>query len=180
MPYKLGGLKVVDVALKCKALLAKSVVFITDSQYKAKWVLLTRYFIGRALGKLHESWGFLRSNIKPHACEAPSYYQSVASAAKNIKDVIITFLAKSLAMKVIYAELLESGSGPRLSGRKSLVGLFLGQKFTFIRTRVFLQTRNTVFLECCTTCLRQVSISAPGLFSISVWTVLSVRVSWRL
>ena len=59
LPYELSGVKVVNVALKCKALLAKSVVFITDSQYKAKWVHLARYFIGRALGKLHEPWGFL-------------------------------------------------------------------------------------------------------------------------
>ena len=106
LPYELGGLKVVNIALKCKALLAKSVVFVTDSQYEAKWVHLSPYFIGRALGKLHESWGFLRSNIKPHAWEAPSYYQSVASAAKDIKDVSITFVGKSLAVKVIYAELL--------------------------------------------------------------------------
>ena len=42
-----------NVALRCKALLAKSVVFITDSQYKAKWVHLAWYFIGHALGKLH-------------------------------------------------------------------------------------------------------------------------------
>ena len=74
-------LPVVNVALKCKALLAKSVVFITDSQHQAKWVHLALYFIGRALGKLHESWGFLRSDIKLHAWEAISYYQSVASAA---------------------------------------------------------------------------------------------------
>ena len=32
LPYKLGGLQVVNVALKSKALLAKSVVFITDEQ----------------------------------------------------------------------------------------------------------------------------------------------------
>ena len=106
LPYERGGLKVVNVALKCKALLAKSGVFITDSQYKAKWIHLARSFIGHALGKLHESWGFLRSNIKPHAWEAPSYYQSVPSAAKNIKDVFMTFMGKSLAVKVIYAEVL--------------------------------------------------------------------------
>ena len=106
MPYEIGGLKMVNVALKCKALLAKSVVFITDSQYKAQWVHLARYFIGRALGKLHESWGFLKSNIKQHTWEAPLYYQSVASAAKDIKDVFITFVGKSSAVKVIYAELL--------------------------------------------------------------------------
>ena len=106
LPYELGGLKVVNVALKCKALIARSVVVITDSQYKAKWVHLARYFIGRALGKLHESWGFLRSNIKPHAWEAPLYYQSVASAAKDIKDVLVAFMGKSLAVKEIYAELL--------------------------------------------------------------------------
>ena len=34
LPYELGGLKVVNVTLKCKALLARSVVFITDDQYK--------------------------------------------------------------------------------------------------------------------------------------------------
>ena len=33
---RICGLKVVNVVLRCKALLAKSVVFITDSQYKAK------------------------------------------------------------------------------------------------------------------------------------------------
>ena len=47
LPYELGGLNVVNVALKCKALLAKSVVFIIDDQYRAKWVYLARYFIGR-------------------------------------------------------------------------------------------------------------------------------------
>ena len=106
LPYELGDIKMVNVALKCKALLAKSVVFITDSQYKAKWIHMARYFVGRALGKVHVSWGFLRSNIKPHAWEAPSYYQSVASAAKDIKDVFIKFVGKSLEVKVIYTELL--------------------------------------------------------------------------
>ena len=87
MPYEFGGLKVVNVALKCKALLAKSVMFITDSQYNAKWVNLAWYFIDRTLGKVHELCGF--------CWEAPSYYQSVASAAKDIKDVFITFVGKS-------------------------------------------------------------------------------------
>ena len=105
LTYELGGLKVVNVALRCKALLAKSFVFITDSQYEAKWIYLARFFGGRSLGKLHESWTFLRSNTKLHAWEAPLYYQSVASAAKGIKDVFIMFVAKSLTVKVIYAEL---------------------------------------------------------------------------
>ena len=106
LPYELGGLNVVNVALKCKALLAKSVVFITDDQYKAKWVYLARFFIGRDLGRLHDSWGFLKSHTKPHAWFAPSYYQSVVSAAKDIKDVFIMFVGKTLAVRVIYAELL--------------------------------------------------------------------------
>ena len=184
LPYELAGLKVVNIALKCKALPAKSVVFITDSQYKAKWVHLARYFIGRALGKLHESWGFLRSNIKPHAWEAPSYYQSAASAAKDIKDVFVAFVGKSLAVKVIYAELLIVSRvkvRSKTLWQEKLGTTILWSKITFICTRVFLRTRNTTpFLECCTTCLRQVSISAPGLVSISVWTALSVRVGWRL
>ena len=102
LPYELGGLKVVNVALKCKALLAKSAVFITDSQS----VYLARYFIERDLGRLHEPWGFLKCHTKPHALFAPSYYQSVVSAVKDIKDVFATFVGKSLVVKVIYAELL--------------------------------------------------------------------------
>ena len=58
------------------------------------------------LGKLHASSGFLKSHTKSHALSAPSYYQSVVSAARDIKDVVITFVGKSLAVKVIYVELL--------------------------------------------------------------------------
>ena len=67
LSYELGGLKVVNVALKCKALLAKSVVFITDSQYKAKCVHMARYFIGRALGNFTSRGVFsgLTSNRMP-------------------------------------------------------------------------------------------------------------------
>ena len=106
LPYELGGLKVVNVALKCRALLAKSAVFITDSQYKAKWVYLARYFVGRDLGRLHDLWGFLKSHTKPHAWSAPSYYLTVVSAVKDIKDVFVAFVGKSLAVKVIYAKVL--------------------------------------------------------------------------
>ena len=106
LPYELGGLNVVSVALKCKALLARSAVFITDTQYKAKWVHLARYFVGRDLGRIHELWGFLKSHTKPHAWSAPSYYLTVVSAVKDIKDVFVTFVGKSLAVKVIYAELV--------------------------------------------------------------------------
>ena len=74
LPYELGGLNVVNVVLKCKALLAKSAVFITDDQYKAKSVYLAWFFIGRDLGRLHDSWGFLKSHTKPQAWSAPSYY----------------------------------------------------------------------------------------------------------
>ena len=96
----------VSVALKCKALLAKSAVFITDTQYKAKWVHLARYFVGRDLGGIYELWGFLRSHTKPHALSAPSYYLTVVSAVKDIKDVFVTFVGKSLVVKVIYAEIV--------------------------------------------------------------------------
>ena len=83
------------------------------------------------------SWGFLRSNIKPHAWEASSYYQSVASAAKDIKDVFNMFVGKSLVLKVIYAELLIVS---RVKVRSKILWQkkLLGQKFTFIRTRVFI------------------------------------------
>ena len=95
-----------NVALKCKALLAKGAVFITDGQYQAKWVHLARYLIGRDLGRLHDQWGLLKSHTKPHTWSAPSSYQTVASALKDIKDVFVTFVGKSLVVKVIYAKLL--------------------------------------------------------------------------
>ena len=106
LPYELGGLNVVNVALKCKALLAKSAVFITDGQYRAKWVYLAGYFIGRDLGRLHDLWGFLKSHTKSHAWSAPSYYLTVVSAVKDSKDVFVMFVGKSLVVRVIYAELV--------------------------------------------------------------------------
>ena len=109
LPYELGGLNVVSVALKCKALLAKCAVFITDTQYKAKWVHLARYFVGRELGGIHETWGFLKSHTRPHALLAPSYYLSVVSAVKDIEDVFVAFVGKALAVKVIYAGLVTVG-----------------------------------------------------------------------
>ena len=167
-----------NVALKCKALLVKSVVFITDSQYKAKSVHLARYFVGCDMGKLHELWGFRRSNIKPHAWEAPSYYQSVASAAKDTKDVFIMFLRMSLAVKVIYTELLiESRVKVRSKALwEEKLGRIIPWSKIYVHSCKGFSTNqeNDVFLECCTMCLRQVSISAPGLVSISV------RTSWRV
>ena len=106
LPYELGGLNVVSAALKCKALLAKSAVFITDAQYKAKWVHLARYFVGRDLGRIHELWGFLKSHTEPHAWSAPLYYLTVVSVVKDIKDVFLTFVGKAFKVKVIYAELV--------------------------------------------------------------------------
>ena len=54
-PYELGILKAVNVALKCNALLPKSVVCITDAddQYKAQWVSLACYLIGCATHCTH-------------------------------------------------------------------------------------------------------------------------------
>ena len=46
------------------------------------------------------------SHTGPHAWSAPSYYLTVVSAVKDIKDVFVTFVGKSLAVKVINAELL--------------------------------------------------------------------------
>ena len=184
LPHELGGLNVVNVARKCKALLARGVVFITDSQYKAKWVYLARYFIGRDLGRLHEQWSFLKSHTKPHAWSAPSFYQSVASAFKDIKEVFIAFVGKSLAVKMIYAELLIV-SGVRARSRAFLqdkLGRTISWSKLYLHSyRGFLRIKNTMsFLRCFTMCLRRVSISVPGIVFILVWIALSAQVSWRL
>ena len=159
-------------------------MFITDGQYKAKWVHLARYFVGHALGKLQESWGFLKSNTRPHAWDAPSYYQSVVSAAKDIKDVFVMFVGRSSAVKVIYAELLFVSRvkvGSKTLWQEKLGRTIPWPKIYLHSYRVFLQIRNTMsFLECCTTCSKQVNISAPGPVSTLVWTVLTARVGWRL
>ena len=155
-------------------------LIVSAKQNRSTWLGTS---LCRALGKLHESWGFLRSNIKPHAWDAPSYNQSVASTAKDIKDVFIAFMGKSLAVKVIYAELLIVSREVR---SKILWQEKLGR--TVLWSKIYLHSykgfstnqEHDVFLECCTKCLRQVNISAPGLVSISVWTALSVRVGWRL
>ena len=108
------------------------------------------------------------------------YYQSVASAAKDIKDVFIAFMGKSLVVKVIYAELLIVSRvkvRPKILWQEKLGRTIPWSKiYLHSYTDFFTNQEHDVFLECCTMCLRQVSISAPGLISISVWTALSVRV----
>ena len=174
----------VNVALKCKALLAKSTVFITDIQYKAKWVYLARYFIGRDLGRIHEQWGFLKSHTKPHAWSAPSYYLTVVSAVKDIKDVFVTFVGKSLAVKVIYAELVVV-SRVRIRS-KALWQDKLGRPIPWSKVYVHsysgfsMNQEHNVFLEWCTMCLRQESISVPGIVFRFVWIAPSALVSCRL
>ena len=82
------------------------------------------------------------------------------------------FLGKSLALKVIYAELLIVS---RLKVRsktfwKEKLGRTIPWSKIYLHSYSGFSTNQEhgVFLECCTTCLRQVSISAPGLVSISV------------
>ena len=173
----------VSVALKCKALLAKSAVFIADTQYKAKWVYLARYFIGCDLGRIHELWGFLKSHTKPHAWSAPSYYLSVVSAVNDIKDVFVTFVGKSLVVKVIYAELVIV-SRVRIRSKalwQGKLGRIIPWSKIYVHSyRGFPQTKNTMsFLGWCTMCLRGDSISVPGIVFTLVWTAPSAPVSWR-
>ena len=96
----------------------------------------------------------------------------------------IMFAGKSLAMKVIYAELLIV-SGIRVRSRtlwQDKLGRTISLPKIYLHSYRGFSTNqgHNVFLRCFTTCLRRVSISVPGIISILVWTALSARVSWRL
>ena len=181
LPYELGGLNVVSVALKCKALLAKSTVFITDTQYKAKWVHLARYLVGRDLGRIHEPWGFLNSHTKPCAWSAPLYYLTVVSAVKDIKDVFVTFVGKSLAVKVTYAELVVVSRIRSKALWQNRLGRTIPWSKIYVHSyRGFSpkqEQEHDVFLEWCTVCLRRENISVPGIVFTLVWIAPSAPVS---
>ena len=169
LPYELGGLKVEHVAFNARPCLLRVLclsLIVSTKQNGSTW-------LGTSLVGLWENFMsrgvLLGVTSKPHAWEAPLYYQSVASSAKDIKDVFVAFVGKSLAVKVIYAELLIVS---RVKVRsKTLWQEKLGRTIPW--SKIYLHSykgismnqEHDAFLECCTTCLRQVSISAPGLVS---------------
>ena len=94
-----------------------------------------------------------RPNLDQHGCRTlhmfcPSLLAILPEHnTKDVKDVLITFVGKSLVVKVIYAELLIVSRvkvRSKTLWQEKLGKTFLGQKFTFIRARVFLRTMNTM------------------------------------
>lgn len=102
-----GGLGVVDIGAKVKALQLKYVGCIYDQSYAAPWVYFARYFIGLQLVKYSPASTFLRSNMVPHALTPSAFYSRLLSYVHEYKDHFLKITLADRSTRSIYGTVLE-------------------------------------------------------------------------
>eukprot|EP00112_Aurelia_sp_Birch-Aquarium-sp1_P012597 Seg265.3 transcript_id=Seg265.3/GoldUCD/mRNA.D3Y31 product="Transposon TX1 putative 149 kDa protein" protein_id=Seg265.3/GoldUCD/D3Y31 len=105
-PIERGGLGVVDIRTKIKALHLKYVGCLCDQSYVAPWVYFARYFIGVQLVKYAPGSSFLRSNNNPHALTPSEFYRRLLSHVNEYKDYFLKITHPDRTTKAIYSTLL--------------------------------------------------------------------------
>ena len=106
-PIERGGLGVVDICTKIKALHLKYVGCLCDQGYAAPWVCFARYFIGVQLAKYAPGSSFLRSNNTPHALTPSDFYTRLLSHVNEYKDHFLKITHPDRTTKAIYGTILE-------------------------------------------------------------------------
>lgn len=113
-PLEKGGLAILDLNSKSKALHLKFLKYIVDPTYEAPWVFFARYFIGQSLAKYDTNLRFLRSNNVPHSAIRPTYYDNLLSYINGLKDNFSKISSINATVKVIYDLIVsQSYSRPR-------------------------------------------------------------------
>ncbi len=107
-PITNGGLGLTDIRTKIHALHLNNLSRIVDPNYRASWVYLARYFIGRSLAKYSEQVSFLRSNLVPHSITRPPYYDCFLSLIDKHKLMFKTLMSQSTSVRKIYSALQEA------------------------------------------------------------------------
>ena len=106
-PFTKGGLALVDLITKCKALKIAATVSIaanpdTDDHY------LLKYFIGSQLARLGTEWSHLRDNSTPSALTPTKFYDCVLRAITDLNAQVNTQAAFTYSFKECYEAFLKS------------------------------------------------------------------------
>ena len=88
LPCTQGGLSVVCVKEKAKALKLRWIPLLGDITYTAKWSYFGRYWIGLRLGKFFPDWAFLRDNSRPQyfGDDRPRIYKTCLTVTDRVRS----------------------------------------------------------------------------------------------
>ena len=90
LPCTQGGLSVVCVKEKAKALKLRWIPLLGDITYTAKWSYFGRYWIVLRLGRFFPDWAFLRDNSRPKyfGDDRPRIYKTCLTAADRVRSEV--------------------------------------------------------------------------------------------
>ena len=113
-PIQHGGLGIVDINAKVKALQLRFISHICNESYSSPWVYFARYYIGRQLCKYLPRTSFLRSNNCPHSLMPSPFYSTLLSLTNDLKVFFTMFTAPNCTTKSIYNQIISLSSQPPL------------------------------------------------------------------
>lgn len=125
LPVSTGGLGVVNLDVKCKALRLSSVVDTVNRSEDSSF-FLSKYFIGAYLAPLRADWAQLRNNATPSALTLTQFYSTCVGDLRKVDSLARS--SDALSTKNIYLQLLKVGSSPPVLPYRWAV--FLGADFS--------------------------------------------------
>ena len=122
LPVERGGLAVIHVLEKSRALQLRWVHHAGDPSYAKKWVFFARYWIGFSLSRKMTGWRFLRDNNTPKHLgdRKPAHYESILTAVDRLG--VDLDLLPDHRVKTYYLKLL-----PAPSSRLTCISLWEGR-----------------------------------------------------
>ena len=82
-PISKGGLGIVNLEAKCKALLVSNLLPFLNASRSPKWHFFARYYLGRKLATLDTRWHSLSGNIAPNSFFMTEFYRVSFDALKE-------------------------------------------------------------------------------------------------
>jgi len=112
-PIDKGGLGIIDLEVKGRALRLASVLSVIDDS-RPNCFYLAKYFCGGRLARFGPKWAGLRDNSSPSASLPTSFYSGSLSTLEKLASLPTSFVYST---KNIYRELLKELSSPPLLPR---------------------------------------------------------------
>ncbi len=106
-PVDRGGLGLINIELKCRALHLKMINQITNKLSNLSWLSLSRYWIGRSLVKYNTDWSFLQSNSRANSLYRPPIYNNLLNFFDKYYSVYLSLNSKSRTVQIFYIKMLE-------------------------------------------------------------------------
>ena len=110
-PVDQGGLGLIDVITKSKALKIASIVG-TISKPLSKCFFLFKYFVGSQVARLQAAWSFLRDNLTPSALQPSLFYSTFMDSIQSLVKRVHPVNSFTFSSKACYQEILKETVSP--------------------------------------------------------------------